>query len=110
VPSPEFAASPDSDEGRPYALRSQEDPGEASLDKVVPTVPGVACSHRLLSGDPAEELLGLATAESVDLIVMGTHGHTALAKLLLGSVAEAIVNRAACPVITVKLPREPVHG
>ena len=105
VPSPDFAASPDSTEGRPYALPSQQDPGEATLDKVVPTANGVTFTHHLLSGDPADELLNLATQEQVELIVMGTHGHTALSKLLLGSVAEAVVQRATCPVITLRLPR-----
>ena len=110
VPSPDFAAPPDSAEGRPYALASQQDPGEATLDQVVPTASGVSFTHRLLEGDPAEELLALATQEQVGLIVMGTHGHTALSKLLLGSVAEAIVHRAPCPGITLKLPRNSSHN
>ena len=110
VPSPDFAAPPDSAEGRPYALASQQDPGEATLDQVVPTASGVSFTHRLLEGDPAEELLALATQEQVGLIVMGTHGHTALSKLLLGSVAEAIVHRAPCPVFTLKLPRNSSHN
>ncbi len=39
-----------------------------------------------------------------DLIVMGTHGRTALARLLLGSVAEAVLRKAPCPVLTVRTP------
>ena len=39
-----------------------------------------------------------------DLIVMGTHGRTGLARLLMGSVAEVVVRKAACPVLTVKTP------
>ena len=38
-----------------------------------------------------------------DLIVMGTHGRTGLAHLLLGSVAEATLRRAPCPVLTVPM-------
>lgn len=37
-------------------------------------------------------------------IVIGTHGRRGLAKLLLGSVAEAVVRRASCPVLSVKVP------
>lgn len=106
APSADFAAPPDSVEGRPYALASQQDPGEATLDKIVPTANGIGFSHRLLSGDPANELLRLAAEEQVELIVMGTHGHTALSKLLLGSVAEAVAQRAICSVITLRLPRD----
>ncbi|MGZ3461367.1 MAG: universal stress protein, partial [Archangium sp.] len=36
-----------------------------------------------------------------DLVVMGTHGRTGLARLVLGSVAQAVAARAACPVLTV---------
>jgi nucleotide-binding universal stress UspA family protein len=40
-----------------------------------------------------------------DLIVLGTHGRTGLARLLLGSVAEAVVRRAPCPVLTIRPPQ-----
>ena len=76
------------------------------LEAVVPTDPSVPLEHRLLSGDPATEIVRLAGDEQVDLIVMGTHGRTGLKRLLMGSVAEAIVRRASCPVFTFKEP----HG
>ncbi len=41
-----------------------------------------------------------------DLIVMGTHGRTGVAHLLLGSVAERLVRTAPCPVLTVRHPEE----
>ncbi|MCI0361795.1 MAG: universal stress protein [Planctomycetaceae bacterium] len=74
----------------------------ANLDAVTPTDPGVPCVHKLLIGDPAEAIVQLADADHVDLIVMGTHGRTGLSRLLMGSVAEAVVRRAPCPVLTVK--------
>jgi nucleotide-binding universal stress UspA family protein len=40
----------------------------------------------------------------VDMIVMGTHGRTGLAHVLIGSVAERVVREAPCPVLTVKHP------
>lgn len=43
----------------------------------------------------------LVTEFKVDLIVLGTHGHGGLRHLVLGSVAEQIFRRAACPVLTV---------
>lgn len=82
------------------------DPGSEDLQQmlkeVVPTDPQVACEHRLLTGDPAVTIARLAEEEHADLIVMGTHGRTGLTRLLMGSVAEAVVRRAPCPVLTYK--------
>ena len=72
------------------------------LEAVKPTDPAVPCEHRLVTGEPAREVVELAKAEGVDLIVMGTHGRTGLGRLLMGSVAEAVVRRAPCPVFTFK--------
>jgi len=55
-------------------------------------------------GQPADEILRLARKVSCDLIVMGTHGRTGLARLLHGSVAEEVLRKATCPVLTVHLP------
>lgn len=76
----------------------------ASLAAVVPTDPAVPCIHKLMIGDPAEAIIQLAEADDVDFVVMGTHGRTGLTRLLMGSVAEAVVRRAPCPVLTVKQP------
>ena len=75
------------------------------LEAVKPTDPAVPCEHRLLAGDPAGAIVDLAKRESADLIVMGTHGRKGLSRLLMGSVAEAVVRRAECPVLTVKSTR-----
>ena len=45
-----------------------------------------------------------AQREPIDLIVMGTHGRGAMAHLLIGSVAENVVRKAPCPVLTVRHP------
>lgn len=54
------------------------------------------------SDEPAEEILRYAKSTNIDLIVMGTHGRTGLARIVLGSVAEAVVRAAPCPVLTVR--------
>ncbi len=74
------------------------------LHAVVPTVPDVRFEHRLVTGDPASAIVRVAEEEQVDLIVMGTHGRTGLRRLLMGSVAESVVRRASCPVITYRQP------
>ncbi|MBI5251122.1 MAG: universal stress protein [Desulfomonile tiedjei] len=53
-------------------------------------------------GIPGEEIVKLAEEQSVDLVIMGTHGRTGLSHLLLGSTAEYVVRMANCPVLTVK--------
>src|SRR5262245_22376811 len=53
-------------------------------------------------GTPAEAIIDFASATGTSLIVMGTHGRTGLAHLLMGSVAEQVVRTAPCPVLTVR--------
>jgi nucleotide-binding universal stress UspA family protein len=66
--------------------------------------PGVAVEHRLNEGTPVTEIIGVAEEAHADLIVMGTHGRTGLGRLLMGSVAEQVVRKAPCPVLTVRVP------
>ena len=69
------------------------------LEDVKPADAAVPFTHRLTMGDPAGEVVRLAEEEHADMIVLGTHGRTGLTRLLMGSVAEAIVRRAPCPVL-----------
>jgi nucleotide-binding universal stress UspA family protein len=72
------------------------------LSTVVPTDAAVPYQHRLVAGQPGLSILQVAEEEGVDMIVMGTHGRTGLSRLLMGSVAEEVVRKAKCPVLTVK--------
>jgi nucleotide-binding universal stress UspA family protein len=85
------------------------EPDKAALLKmlhaVVPADPDVSYEHCLLVGDPADEIVNFADKEQCELIVMGTHGRTGFKRLLMGSVAEAVVRRAQCPVLTYKAPQ-----
>lgn len=56
-------------------------------------------------GPPFLEILRYANAQSIDLIVMGTHGRSGLDHVLIGSVAERIVRKSACPVMTIRHPK-----
>jgi len=53
-------------------------------------------------GEPYVEILRQAKESAVDLIVMSTHGRSGISHTLLGSVAEKVVRKASCPVLTVK--------
>jgi nucleotide-binding universal stress UspA family protein len=74
------------------------------LHRLQPTEPGIAIEYRLEHGEPAPVILAVAEQIGADLIVIGTHGRTGLRRLLMGSVAEHVIRKAPCPVLTVKNP------
>jgi len=53
---------------------------------------------------PLQGILREANQGHYDLVVLGTHGRTGIARVLLGSVAEAVLRRSPCPVVTVRAP------
>jgi len=63
---------------------------------------GVEATSEVSPALPSEAILAAAGEIGADLIVMGTHGHTGLKHVLLGSVAERIIRLAPCPVLTLK--------
>jgi universal stress protein A len=70
---------------------------------------GLHVEARLRSGSAAAQIIDVAFDERSDLIVMGTHGRTGLQRCLMGSVAEAVVRYARCPVLTLRIP-EPTRA
>ncbi|MGK4001850.1 universal stress protein [Sorangium sp. So ce1036] len=83
---------------------------QRSLDEVLarrqPSA-GVELSGELRAGVPDEEICRLAEEIGADLLVIGTHGRGAVARALLGSVAQRVVRSAKMPVLTVRLPPPP---
>ena len=63
---------------------------------------GARATGLLLEGVPHERVARAARARKADLLVIGTHGRTGLAKFFLGSVATRLVASASCPVLTVR--------
>ena len=86
-------------------------PSEAADARNIPTllqqqvdrlrIQGHAVSPVLISGKPVDCILEQAALLQPDFIVLGSHGHGALHHLLLGSVAEAVLRKASCPVVIV---------
>jgi nucleotide-binding universal stress UspA family protein len=74
------------------------------LNKMTPPFAEVRLERLLRIGEPVTEILQSAKENSCQLIVLGTHGRKGLSRLLVGSVAEAILRRAPCPVLTVRAP------
>ena len=67
---------------------------------------GLRARRKIVVGAPAEVIVTEAQTEQADLIVMGTHGRSGFRHILLGSVAEAVIRKAACPVLAVQVKPE----
>lgn len=65
---------------------------------------GLTVHVEVVTGRAAQAIIDHAAANGCDLIVMGTHGRTGLSHAILGSVAEQVVRRASCPVLTIRAP------
>jgi len=74
-------------------LEKLEVPGGDQIREIV---------REIQTGPPFVEIVRYAKANDVDLIVMGTHGRGGIVHALLGSVAEKVVRKAPCPVLTVR--------
>ena len=86
-------------EGLRHELEERVAGAERQLREV-----GFATEARVLTGDPRETLLDVARAERADLIVVGSHGRSGIAKMMLGSVSSHVVTHAPCSVLVVKQP------
>jgi nucleotide-binding universal stress UspA family protein len=62
----------------------------------------VNVQEKVERGTPAEAIVEIATKQGVDLIVMSTHGRTALAHIVMGSVTEKVIHNARCPVLAIR--------
>lgn len=71
------------------------------------TSAGISSDFAISGGLPADSILDAARVQSVDVIVMGTHGRRGLSHALFGSVAESVLRRSSCPVLTVRTPKCP---
>ena len=102
VTSETLGVSPEMHEAVVVDLRER---AQTALQHFLPSeLSGRSVELRVEIGHPFEQILEVAKGERVDMIVMGTHGRTGLAHIVLGSVAERVVRMAPCPVLTVKAP------
>jgi nucleotide-binding universal stress UspA family protein len=95
VPSPDFALRVEDEQLEHFkavAARGQRELAAA----------GIEAEGRAVNGDPRDVLVAAAASEHADLLVVGSHGRSGLAKLLIGSVASHVVSHAPCDVLVVK--------
>ncbi len=85
-------------------VQSREESALAKLEHILEEHGEIPTDVKTYSriGVPAQEIVRLADEESVDMIVMGTHGWTGFRHMLLGSVAENVLRTAKCPVLVVR--------
>ena len=94
-------------DGRMIAYADQESErlryeAEVYLREAAQRLTGVPVEYAVRFGDPAEEIVEEARGSGADLIAMATHGRTGMARLLLGSVAQAVLRRSEVPVVLVR--------
>ncbi|MCR9294833.1 MAG: universal stress protein [bacterium] len=96
--TPTFAAG--------LALTSQVKESQEAAEKMLRDLAaGRPMVCKTAEGSAFLEILRYAENQEIDLIVMGTHGRTGLEHVLIGSVAERIVRKSSCPVMTIRDPR-----
>jgi universal stress protein A len=101
VPEPGIVIPPPADYLRDIELNAQ-----AMLERAVDAqwAAGKKIVRVVRQGPPFLEIIRYAREANIDLIVIGTHGRTGLVHVLMGSVAEKVVRKAPCPVLSVRHP------
>ncbi|BBO19128.1 universal stress protein family, Usp [Candidatus Brocadia pituitae] len=64
----------------------------------------IAVEALIIQGVPFAEIIKVSKEYKIDLIVIGTHGRTGISHAIMGSVAEKVVRKAPCPVLTIRHP------
>lgn len=90
----------------PHYFDELEKAARDRLEQVIPPAdrPKLKAKLAIKKGSPFVEIVRYAKDADIDLVVMGTHGRGPIAHMLMGSVAEKVVRKAPCPVLTVRHP------
>ncbi|MBA4391018.1 MAG: universal stress protein [Syntrophus sp. (in: bacteria)] len=89
----------------PENLIAIENNIEAAVDKdfdKIMNIIDMSVKKIVKNGAPFVEIIEYVKAESIDLVVMGTHGRSGIEHILIGSVAEKVVRKSPCPVLTIR--------
>lgn len=88
----------------PELLVFRQNEGNAILEEMEGkfALTDIKPEKRMIEGHPARSILSLAKDENFDLIVMGSRGLSRIAGFLLGSISDAVVHHAHCPVLIVR--------
>ena len=97
------------DDGQGKAVESIRERVKSVCEEIKDNLPScrVDVNHILIkTGHPVQEIIAAADDGEYDIVVMGTHGHSLIGDLLLGSVARGVVHKCRIPVLTIKLPAD----
>ncbi|HME42914.1 MAG TPA: universal stress protein [Syntrophorhabdales bacterium] len=72
------------------------------MEAVAKKIKDITVTKAIHTGIAVLEIVDYVRAEKIDLVVMGTHGRGGLEHILIGSVAEKVVRKSPCPVLTIR--------
>jgi nucleotide-binding universal stress UspA family protein len=99
---PKLAFAPEAGVPAQTLMEELRRDGHAILAGAASRAGGAPPWQFLREGDPAHEIIAAAREWDADLIVLGSHGRSGLARVMLGSTAESVVRHAPCPVVVVR--------
>ncbi|MGD0230502.1 MAG: universal stress protein [Syntrophorhabdales bacterium] len=82
-----------------------EEEVKTQLEEVAGRIAGITVTETVRTGTAYAEIVDYAKSVGMDLIIMGTHGRGGLEHIVIGSVAEKVVRRSPCPVLTIRPPK-----
>lgn len=80
---------------------------EKMKEFIQPVKDGIPTTYVVEMGIVIDRIIDFANQQDIDIVVIGTHGRTGMHRLLMGSVAEAVIRGAECPVLAVKTQPQP---
>ena len=99
---PILFAETTSDEYRAETVQESDAKLQANVRTVLGEIEGIELLSKC--GSAATEIVEYGKTQSIDMVVMGSHGRSAMASMLLGNVAEHVVRHSLCPVMAVRSP------
>lgn len=75
---------------------------QRDLEKVAATITGIPVTKVIRTGVSFVEIVEYVKSEHMDLVIMATHGRGGLEHIIIGSVAEKVVRKSPCPVLTIR--------
>jgi len=94
-----YVPHPSMDEFQKIAIHNSEMAMDKICEKQLQNCPSF--QKRVVSGDPANEILKIIESENIDLLIIGTHGRKGLEHMIFGSVAEHVVKKSPVPVLLI---------